>query len=117
MARALNLNLTIYHKGPKGNLQILEHATDATTKEAHLEFTRGPSNVANNHYEAILLLDKPIESHTEEEVTIEIPCATTFEQARSLHDAYNVINLTDDSKMATSQQSDSLQNERSNNEL
>ena len=59
MVRALNLNLTIYQKGPIGNIQILkEHTTQATAKESHLEFTCDSSNVANNHYEAILLLDK-----------------------------------------------------------
>ena len=49
-------------------------------REAHLKFPSDPSNVANDHYEAILLLDKPTESHTEEEVTIESPCPSTFEQ-------------------------------------
>ena len=116
-ARALNLNLTIYQKRPKGNIQILEHTTDATTKEAHLKFTCDPSNVANNHYEAILILDKPTESHTEEEVNIESPHSSTFEQARSLDDADDVIDLTDDSDMTISQQSESLQNNTSNNEL
>ena len=67
----LKLNLTIYQKGPKGNIQILEHTTHATAKEAHLKFTCDPSNVANNHYEAILLVNKPTEIHTEEEITIE----------------------------------------------
>ena len=33
MARALIMNLTMYQKGPKGNIQILEHTTDATAKE------------------------------------------------------------------------------------
>ena len=117
MARALNLNLTIYQKGLKGNIQILKHTTDAIAKETHLKLTHEPSNVANIHYEAILLFDKPTESHTEEEVTIESPCPSTFEQARSLHDADDVIDLTDDSEMTTSQQSDSLQYKTSNNEL
>ena len=35
-ARALKLYLTIYHKGPKGNIQILEHTTHATDKKVHL---------------------------------------------------------------------------------
>ena len=86
MARALNLNLTIYQKGPKGNIQILKHTTGATAKEAHLKFTCDLSNVAHNHYEAILLLEKPTQSHTEEEVTIESPHPSTFEQARRLHE-------------------------------
>ena len=45
-------------------IQILEDNTHATAKEAQLKFTCDPSNVANNHYEAILLLDKPTQSHT-----------------------------------------------------
>ena len=31
-ARALKLNLTIYQKGPKGNIQIPEHTAHATQK-------------------------------------------------------------------------------------
>ena len=83
MARALNLNLTIYQRGPTGNIQILEHTTHATAKEAHLKFTCDPSNVANNPYEAILLLDEPTQWYTEEEVTIESPHPSTFQQARN----------------------------------
>ena len=52
-ARALMLNLTIYQKGLKGNIQILKHTTHALAKETHLKFTCDPSNVANNYYEAI----------------------------------------------------------------
>ena len=63
-ATALNLNLTIYQKGLKGNIQILEHTTHATTKEIHLKFTCDISYVTNNHYEAMLLLNKYTESHT-----------------------------------------------------
>ena len=66
MARALHLSLTIYQKGLTGNIQILKHITHATVKEAHLKFTCDPSNVANNHYEAILFLDEPTQRHTEE---------------------------------------------------
>ena len=47
-ARALKLNLIIYQKGPKGNIQILEYTTHVTAKEAHLKFTCHPSHVANN---------------------------------------------------------------------
>ena len=50
MARALNMNLKIYQKGPMGNIQILEYITHATAKEVHLNFTHDPSNVASNHY-------------------------------------------------------------------
>ena len=117
MARALNLNLTIYQNRPKGNIQILKDTTDAIAKEAHLKFTCDPSNVANNHYEAILPLDEPTECCTEEEVTTESPHPSTFEQASSLDDADDLIDLTDDSEMTISQQSESLQNNTSNNEL
>ena len=113
-ARALKLNLTIYQKGLKGNIQILKHTTEATAKEAHLKFTCDPSNVANNHYKAILLLDKPTQRLTEEEVTIISPHPSNIEQTRSLDD---VIDLTDDSEMTTCQQFDSLQNNTGNNEL
>ena len=116
-ARALKLNITICQEGLKGNIQILKHTTDATAKEVHLKFTCDASNVAKNHYETILLLDKPTESHTEEEVTIESPHPSTFEWARSLHDADDVIDLTDDSEMTSSQESDSLQNNTISNEL
>ena len=79
MVRALNMSLKIYQKGLTGNIQILEHITHATAKEAHLKFTHDPSNVANNHYEAILLLDKPTQRHTDEKVTIESPHPSTLE--------------------------------------
>ena len=47
MARALNMNLKIYQQGSLGNIQILEHITNATGKEIHLKFTHDNSNVAN----------------------------------------------------------------------
>ena len=37
VARALNMNLKIYQQGTWGNIQILEHITNATGKEIHLE--------------------------------------------------------------------------------
>ena len=46
-AKALKLNLTIYQKRPKGNIQILKHTTDARAKEAHLKFTCDLNNVAD----------------------------------------------------------------------
>ena len=73
MARALNMNLKIYQQGTLGNIQILEHITNATGKEIHLKFTHDHSNVANNHYNAILLLEECTLRHTDEEVTIESP--------------------------------------------
>ena len=78
-ARALNMNLKIYQKGPMGNIQILEYITYATAKEIHLKFTHDPSNVASNHYDSILLLEEPSLSHTDIEVTIESPCPSTIE--------------------------------------
>ena len=116
-ARALKLNLTIYQKGPKGNIQILKHTPHAICKEIHLKFTHDFHNVANNHYEAILLLNKPTERNTEQEVSIESPCPSTFEQPISLYDAHNVIDLRDDSEMTTIQLPDSVQNNTSNNKL
>ena len=116
-ASALKLNLTIYQKGLKENIHILKHNTHAICKEVHLKFTCDPSNVANNHYEAMLLLNKPTERHTEEEVTIERSHPSTFEQPISLDDADDVIDLRDDSKMTPIQQPDSVQYNISNNEL
>ena len=97
--RALNMNLKIYQKGPTGNTEILEHITHTTAKEAQLKFTHDPSNVANNHYEAILLLDEPTQRHTDEEVSIENTCPSTLEQPTCLDDEDDVIDLTDDSEM------------------
>ena len=77
-ARSLKLNLTIYQKVPKGNIKILKHTTHTTDKEVDLKFTCDHSNVANNHYETILLLSKPTERNTEV-VTIKSPCPITFE--------------------------------------
>ena len=73
--------------------------------------------MANNHYEAIPLLNKPTERNIEEEVTIESPCPSIFEQPMSLDDADDVIDLTDDSEMVIFQQPDSVQYNTSNNEL
>ena len=64
-----------------------------------------------------MLLNKPIESHTKEELTIESSHPWMLEQATSLDDAGDMIDLIDDSEMTTSQQSDSLQNNTSKNEL
>ena len=89
----------------------------ATGREAYFKFTYEPSNVANNHYEAMLLLNKPTERNTEEVVIIGSPCPSTFEQPISLDDANNVIEVTGDSEMTNFQQSDSLQYNTSNNEL
>ena len=69
-ARALKLILTIYQKGLKGNIQILKHTTHVTGKEVPLKFTCDCCNVANNYYEAMVLLNTPTEKHGEEEVTI-----------------------------------------------
>ena len=95
MARAINMHLKIYQQGTSGNIQILEHITNATGKEIHLKFTQYHTNVANNHYNAILLLDEPTLRHTDEEVTIESPCPSAVEQPICLDDA-DVIDLTDD---------------------
>ena len=116
-ARALKLNITVYQKGPKGNIQILKHTTHATGNKIHLKFTCDSCNAANNHYEAILPLNTPTERNTEEEVTIESPHPSTFEQSISLDDAYNVTDLIDDSNMTTVQPPDSVQNMTTNNEL
>ena len=112
MARALNVNLKIYQKGPLGNIQILEYITNATVKEIHLKFTHDPSNVASNHYDSILLLEEPTPRHTDEDVTIEIPCTSTIKQPICLDDA-DVIDLTDDSEMTTSKQPESPHNNTS----
>ena len=55
---APKLNLTIYQKEPKGNIQIFEQDAHATGKEVHLKFIWNSCNLANSHYEAILLLHK-----------------------------------------------------------
>ena len=112
-ARALKLNLTICQKGPKGKVQILEHTTHAVGKEVHLKFTCD----LNNLYEAILLLNKPTERNTKQEVTIECPYPSTFEQPISLDDADDVIDLTDDSEMTAIQLPDFVQYNTSDNEL
>ena len=95
-----------------GNIQILEHITNATGKEIHLKCTHYHTNVPNNHYNAILLLDKPTLRHTDEEVKIESPCLSNIEQPICLDDA-DVIDLTDDSEMTTSKQPESPHNNTS----
>ena len=105
-ARALNMNLKIYLQGTLGNIQILEHITNATGNEIHLKFTQDHINVANNHYDAILLLDKHTLRHTDEEVTLDSPCPSAIEQPICLDDA-DVTDLTDDSEITTSKQPES----------
>ena len=100
------MNLKIYQKGPLGNIQILEHITNAIAKEIHFKFTHDPSNVADNHYDSILLLEEPTLRHTDEEVTIESTCPSTIEQPICLDDA-DVIDLKDDSEMTTSKHPES----------
>ena len=101
-ARTLNMNLKIYQKGTLGNIQILEHVTNATDKEIHLKYTHDNSNVAKNHYDSILLLEEPTPSHTDEQVTIESPCPSTKGQPTCVDDA-DVINLTDNCDITTSE--------------
>ena len=84
-------------------------------KQVHLKFTCDPSNVDDNHYETILLLNKPTERNTEV-MTIESPCPRNFEQSISLDDTH-VIDPTDDSEMTTFLQPDSLQYKTSSNKL
>ena len=112
MARALNMNLKIYQKGTSGNIQILEHITNATGKEIHLKFTHDHSNMAKNHYDSILLLEEPTPSHTDEQVTIESPCPSTIGQPTCLHDA-DVIALTEGSTITTSEHPETPHNNTS----
>ena len=102
MARALNMNLKIYQKGTLGNIQILEHITNVTGKEIYLRFTHYHSNMAENHYDSILLLDEPTPSHIDEQVTRESPCPSTIRQPTYLDDA-DVIDLIEDSDITTSE--------------
>ena len=62
-------------------------------------------------------MDEPTLRYTDEEITIESPCPSTLEQPICLDDADDVIDLTDDSEMTTSEQPESLQNNTSDNEL
>ena len=94
------MNLKIYQKGTLGNIQILEHITNATGKEIHLKFTHDSSNVAKNHYDSILLI--PTLSHTDEQVTKESPCPSTIGQPTCVDNA-DVIDLTEDCDITTSE--------------
>ena len=59
--KAPKLNLSIYQKGPNGNIQILHQTTNTTAREVYLKFTGDAHNPVSNHYETILLFDKPAE--------------------------------------------------------
>ena len=112
MARALNMNLKIYQKGTSGNIQILEHITNATGKKIHLKFTHDHSNMAKSHYDSILLLGEPTLSQTDEQVTIDSPCPSTIGQPICLDDA-DVIDLTEDSEITTSEHPETPHNNTS----
>ena len=71
--RALQQNLSIYQKGPKGNMQILEQTTNTTGREVHLKFTWDPCNLANNYHDTILLFHKPSELHQQDKDNFESP--------------------------------------------
>ena len=115
--RALNLNLTVYQKGQKGNIQILEQTIHTIGKGVHLKFTRNPCNLAHNYYGAILLFDKPAWRCREEQFTTEGPHSSTLEQPISQDDADEVIDMTDDSEMTAIHQLELVHYTTSNNEL
>ena len=43
--KALTMNLSIYQKGPHGNIQIIELTTDTRGREVHLKFMCDPHNL------------------------------------------------------------------------
>ena len=96
-AKALNLNLSIYQKGPDGNIQVLEQTTDIRGREVHLKFIWDPNNPTNNHYDAILLFDKPGQVCHQDKDNFVSPKPIGF-QTMMQGDADEVTDLTDDSK-------------------
>ena len=115
-ARALKLNLSIYQKGPNGNIQILKQTTNTTGREVHLKFTQNSHNPANNHYDAILLFDKHAEICQQDEDNFEMPSPTSLQQIMQ-DDADEVIDLTDDSKTTVIQHPEFVPYNNNNNEL
>ena len=51
------MNLSIYQKGPDGNIQVIEQTTDIRGREVHLKFTQDPQNPSHNYYNAIFQFD------------------------------------------------------------
>ena len=80
-----------------------------------MKFTQNLCNLANNHYEVLLFLHKPVEGHRKDEATIENPHLSTLEQPISQADADDVVDLTDDSEMTAVHQLESVQYNTSNN--
>ena len=95
--KALNLNLSIYQKGPNGNIQIIEQTTDTRGREVHLKFMCDLHNPTTNHYDAILLFDKPADLCQQDEDNFEGPNPTSLQPIMQ-DDADKVSDLTDDSK-------------------
>ena len=72
-SEALNLNLSIYQKGPDGNIQVVEQTTDTGGREVHLKFMWDPHNAAKNHYDAILLFTNLIRYFIKIKITLRVP--------------------------------------------
>ena len=114
--RALKLNLSIYQKGPKGNIQILKQTTHTAGREVYLTFTWDLCNLANNHNDAILLCDKPAEICQQDEVIIESPSPTSLQLIIQDY-ADEVFDLTDDSETTVVQHPELVPYNNNNNEL
>ena len=43
-SKAIKMNMSIYQKGPDGNIQVIGQTTDTRGREARLQFTQDPHN-------------------------------------------------------------------------
>ena len=71
--RALKLNLSIYQKGPNGNIQIVEQTTCTRGRDFNLRFMWDSQYPANNNYDGILCFNKPAEIHQQDEDNLRVP--------------------------------------------
>ena len=95
--KVLNMNLPIYQKGQDGNIHIIEQTINARGRQVHLKFTLDPHNPTKNHYDAILLLHKPVKVFDHDEHNFENPNSASLQLIMQDY-ADEVIDLTDDSE-------------------
>ena len=89
--KALYLNLSIYQKLLDRNIQVIEQATDMRGRAVHLKLMQDPQNASHNHYDAILLFDKPGQILDQDKPS------PTRQQIMMQQDDYEIADMTADS--------------------
>ena len=89
---------------------------DTRCRQVYLKYTYNPHNLTNNHYDAILVFDKPAQLCQQDEEKFESPGSTSL-QSITQDDADEVIDLTGDSETTFMQHPEFVPYNKNNNEL